>query len=300
MTRRKSRKAWFMIYLLYNPKSNNERNDINVVLKGKSESNVESMSLLDTDIPSLITRLTPDDKLLLCGGDGTISRFASSNYGYEFPCPVCVLRSGTGNDFVRDINENETERIEKLTDIRPYLKNLPTVEVKGIKARFINGIGFGLDGEVCRIADEQKKKSGKKINYTTIALKLLMGGYRFPDARVTVDGVTKEYKRVWLASAMKGRYYGGGMMVSPTQDRSSDEFSVMIFYGGTRLKALSIFPSIYKGAHIRHTEMVDIVKGKHVTVEFNIPTALQIDGETVLNVMSYTAYMDGYGAQDEK
>ncbi len=284
-----------MIYLLYNPQSNNQRNDINVVLKGKSMSNVRPISLLEYEPETLFPLLTPEDKLLLCGGDGTISRFASKNYGYEFPCPVSVLKSGTGNDFVRDINENETQKIEKLIDIRPFLSNLPIVEVNGIRARFINGIGYGLDGEVCRIADEQKQKSGKKINYTTIALKLLAGGYKFPNAKVTIDGgETKEYKRVWLASAMKGKYYGGGMMVAPEQDRNDDTFSIMIFHGGSRVKALSIFPSIYKGGHVKHPEVVEIVKGKRVTVEFDIPMALQIDGETVLDVRSYTAYMESY------
>lgn len=283
-----------MIYLLYNPKSNNERNDINVILRGKSESNVKSLSLLDTDIKELISKLTPDDKLLLCGGDGTISRFASNNYGYEFPCPVCVLKSGSGNDFVRDINENETEKIEKLTDIRSYLKNLPTAEVNGMKMKFINGVGVGIDGEVCREVEEQKKKSNKKVNYTTTALKLLMGGYKCPNATVTIDGVVRKYKKVWLATAMKGRYIGGGMMVCPVQDRTSDDISVMIFYGGTRIKALSIFPSIYKGGHVKHTEMVEIVKGKHVTVEFDTPTAMQADGEVIPGVLTYSAYVDGY------
>ena len=33
--------------------------------------------------------------------------------------------------------------------------------------------------------------------------------------------------------------------------------------------------------------MVHIVKGKEVEVTFNRPTALQIDGETVLNVTTY-------------
>ena len=283
-----------MIYLLYNPQSNNQHNDINIVYKGNSGANLKAISLIHNDSRDVVKMLTAEDKLLLCGGDGTISRFATNAYGFDFPCPVCVLKSGTGNDFVRDINENETEKIEKLIDIRPYLKNLPTVEVNGIKARFINGVGFGIDGEVCRVADEQKKKSNKKINYTAIALKLLAGGYKLPNAKVTVDGVTREYQKVWLASAMKGRYYGGGMMVSPTQDRNSDVFSVMIFYGATRAKALSVFPSIYKGGHIKHKEIVDIFEGKHVTVEFDRPTALQIDGETVLDVLTYTAYMDSH------
>ena len=32
-----------------------------------------------------------------------------------------------------------------------------------------------------------------------------------------------------------------------------------------------------------------MLKGKEITVEFSRPVALQIDGETILNVSSYTA-----------
>ncbi len=283
-----------MIYLLYNPHSNNDHNDVEVVLKGKSKTNVTEISLLEYDVKDLLPQLTSEDKVLVCGGDGTLSRFATNTYGFDFPCPVCVLKSGTGNDFVRDINEKEKDKIEKLIDIRPYLKNLPTVEVKGIKAKFINGAGFGLDGEVCYDVEEQKKKSNKKASYTAAALKLILGGYKLPKARVTVDGVVREYKNVWLVSTMKGRYYGGGMMVAPSQDRNSDSFTVMVFHNCSRAKALTVFPSVYKGGHVKHTDIVEFIQGKHVKVEYDIPTVLQMDGEIVIGVRSYTAYMDGY------
>ena len=283
-----------MIYLLYNPRSNNDHNDIEVILKGKSKNNVTHISLLEYDVRDLLPQLTPKDKVLVCGGDGTLSRFATNTYGFEFPCPVCILKSGTGNDFVRDINENETDRIEKLIDIRPYLKNLPTVEVKGVKAKFINGAGFGLDGEVCYEVEQQKKRSKKKASYTAAAIKLILGGYKLPRARVTVDGVTREYKNVWLVSTMKGRFYGGGMMIAPDQDRNSDSFSVMVLHNCSRAKVMTVFPTVYKGTHIKYKDIVEVICGKHVKVEYDIPTVLQLDGEVVIGVRSYTAYMDGY------
>lgn len=283
-----------MIYLLYNPKSNNEHNDINVVLKGKGEANVTNINLLTYDVKELLPVLNSDDKVLICGGDGTISHFATNTYGFEFPCPVCVLKSGTGNDFVHDIGEDCTDKVEKLIDIRPYLKNLPTVEVKDIKTKFINGTGFGLDGEVCREVDEQKKRSNKKASYTRAALKLILGGYKLPRARVIIDGVVHEFKDVWLVSTMKGRYYGGGMMVTPMQDRNGDTLSVMVFHGGSRAKILSVFPSVYKGGHVKYKKMVEFFEGRNIYVEYDKPTALQIDGEVVLDVLSYKAYADGY------
>lgn len=286
-----------MIYLLYNPKSNNEHNDISVVLKGKNQSAVTSINLLNYDVKELLPQLTAEDKVLVCGGDGTISRFATNTYGFEFPCPVCVLKSGTGNDFVRDLCEGAENGEEKLIDIRKYLKNLPTVEVGDLKAKFINGAGMGLDGEVCHEVDEQKKRSKRKANYTTAALKLLLGGYKLPHATVTVDGVTHEFDNVWLVSTMKGRYFGGGMMATPDQNREDDDLSIMIFHSCSRAKALTIFPTVYDGKHVKHKKVISIFKCKHVHAEFDRPTDLQIDGEVVMGVTSYTAYTDDQVAE---
>ncbi len=278
-----------MNYILYNPKSNNEHNDLNII-PGKADLEklgVRQICLIGLDVPQFCQLLTADDRVIICGGDGTLHHFANDAYGVEFPCPIFVIRSGTGNDFLNDIGQTDNEH---LVDIREYLKDLPTVEVNGKKLRYINGVGFGLDGAVCEEVDKVKARTDKKVNYTTVALKFLAYKYKGRKAKVTVDGVTREYTDVWVASAMKGRYYGGGMMVSPTQDRGTGKISVMVMHGGSRLKVLTIFPSIFKGNHIKHTEIVEIFEGDDVTVEFDIPCALQIDGETESNVLTYRSY----------
>ena len=86
---------------------------------------------------------------------------------------------------------------------------------------------------------------------------------------------------------MKGRFYGGGMMVAPNQDRLSGEVSVVVYHAKSRLKALMSFPSIFKGEHIKKEKMVSIYTGKEITVKFDHSCALQIDGETVLDVTEY-------------
>ncbi len=282
-----------MNYILYNPKANNEHNDFNIKYEtGEPErATVQKICLIGLDVCEFAKTLTQNDRVIICGGDGTVCHFANDAYGIDFPCPVCVIRSGTGNDFLNDIGQLDNK---KLIDVREYFKNLPIVEVNGKKLHYINGVGFGLDGEVCKDADIIKAKSNKKINYTAIALGQLAYKYKKPKAKVTIDGVTREFTDVWVASAMKGRYYGGGMMVSPTQDRASGKLSIMVMHGGSRLKVLTIFPSIFKGKHIKYKEIVEIFEGYNVTVEFDRPCALQIDGETELDVKSYTSYCEGY------
>lgn len=274
-----------MNYLLFNPKSNNGNNDINIIDKSMGMRELEKINLLDIDVKDFVLTLTDNDKVFICGGDGTICRFANNTYGFDFPCPVYVIKSGTGNDFLRDIGAYDG----KLIDIRPYLQDLPVVTINGEETRFINGIGYGLDGAVCEAADELKKKSDKKINYLMLAVELILGKYKRPNAKVRIDGEEKEYKKMWIASAMKGKYYGGGMMVAPEQDRTSGKLGAMMFHGGSRAKILTVLPYIYKGGHVKYKKIVEMFECEEIYVEFDIPTALQIDGETVVGVTSYTA-----------
>ena len=279
----KGRKS--MNYLLFNPKSNNGNNDINIIDKSIGGRELTKINLLDIDVKDFVPTLTENDKVFLCGGDGTICRFANNTYGFEFPCPVYIIQSGTGNDFLRDIGAYGG----KLVDVRPYFKDLPIVTINGVETRFLNGVGFGLDGAVCEAAEEFKKHSTKKFSYLGLAIQLIMGKYKRPNCRAVIDGVEYTYEKMWIASAMKGKYYGGGMMVAPTQDRHSGKLGAMMFHGGARPKILTVLPTIYKGEHVKFKKIVEMFECEEIFVEFDIPTALQIDGDTVSGVVSYTA-----------
>ncbi|MBR5187525.1 MAG: diacylglycerol kinase family protein, partial [Clostridia bacterium] len=172
--------------------------------------------------------------------------------------------------------------------INHYIKDLPSVAVNGKKSKFINGVGFGIDGYCCEVGDQVKSES-KLPNYTAIAIKGLLFHFKPVTATVVVDGKETVFEKVWIAPTMFGRYYGGGMMPTPAQDRNTSDktVSLMVFHGSGKLKTLSIFPSIFKGEHIKKEKYVTILQGKNIKVTFNRPASLQIDGETVLNVTNY-------------
>ena len=278
-----------MTYLLLNPLANNNKGEQDA--RQWAETNgvsCEFTSLLDIrDMKAFFDGLNEEDEVILTGGDGTLNRFAKDVYGYEFRNPVYYVKCGSGNDFYRD-NEKYVENGR--IDLRPFLKNLPLITVNGIQRRFLNGIGYGLDGETCRVGDIQRQTSDKPVNYSSIAIKLLLGGYKLNKATVTVDGETKKYENVWLASTMKGRFYGGGLMVAPAQDRFDEEalVSVVTIYKKSRLLTLMRFPSLNKGEHVKKTDWVTIRRGRNVTISFEEPCALQIDGDVVENVLTYT------------
>ncbi len=239
------------------------------------------------DPAALLRELSPErgDEIVLCGGDGTLNHFVNEIYGLPLTVPLLLYAIGSGNDFARDLGKGEEGEPFPVND---YITDLPTVTVKGKTCRFLNGIGFGIDGYCCEIGDRCRER-GKRANYTAIAIKGLLFAYHASAASVTVDGETRRYDRAWIAPTMFGRYYGGGMMPTPAQDRKSKARTVSqaIIYGAGKLKTLTVFPSIFSGGHVKHTEMVDIRAGHRVKVTFDQPAPLQIDGETVTNVTSY-------------
>ncbi|MCR5073463.1 MAG: diacylglycerol kinase family protein [Clostridiales bacterium] len=278
-----------MIYLLFNPKANNSKGEQDAREWAKAHNvDAEFISLLDIqDMKRYLDGLKEDDEVILTGGDGTVNWFANDVYGYEFKNKVYYAKCGSGNDFWRD---NEARAKDDRIDLRPLLKNLPLITVNGIQRRFLNGIGYGLDGETCRVGDIQRATSDKPVNYSSIAIKLLLGGYKLNKATVTVDGVTEKYENVWLASTMKGRFYGGGLMVAPDQDRLHEDGLVtsVTIYKKSRLITLMRFPSLNKGEHVLKKDWVTVKTGKKVTVSFEEPCALQIDGDVIENVLTYT------------
>lgn len=230
---------------------------------------------------------TSDDTVIICGGDGTLNRFANDTRALDIPCELMYLALGTGNDFLKDIEKDASA----LVPIKKYLENLPTVLVNGKEYLFINNVGFGIDGYCCEVGDALKAQGETDINYSAIAIKGLLFHFKPKNAIVTVDGVRHEYKKVWIAPTMNGRFYGGGMMPTPSQERldSNGTLSVMIWHGSGKLRTLTAFPSLFKGEHLKHEKMIEVLTGHEITVEFDEPCALQIDGETILGVTSYTA-----------
>ena len=249
------------------------------------------------DFRELFASLTDRDSVVLAGGDGTLNRFVNSIDEIETNIPIFYYPTGSGNDFQRDVAPGETGLIR----INEYIKDLPTVIVNGNRYKFINGIGYGLDGWCCEVGDELAKKSDKPISYSSIAIKGLLFNYTPTNANVTVDGKTETFEKVWIAPTMNGRYYGGGLMITPAQNRLNPErtVSLAVMYKANRIKTLLVFSGVSKGKHVSHTEMVAIREGKQISVKFDRPVALQIDGETILGVTGYEVESAAVAAKKE-
>lgn len=277
-------------YVLYNPLAGGGKGAEDAkLLQMVMDEELEFFDMTRiTNYAALLSDLQKDDFIIVAGGDGTLNRFINATAELNIPQEILYFPMGTGNDFAKEMGK---EALCTPISISKYIKELPTVTVKGKTYHFLNGVGFGIDGYCCEVGDQLRTIPGKKVNYTMIAIKGLLFHFNARNAKVTVDGTEHTYKKVWIAPTMLGKYYGGGMIPTPDQDRLSPEktLSVMLFHGAGRLRTLCVFPSIFKGEHVKHTNMVAVHTGHEITVEFDRPTPLQIDGETILNVTSYNA-----------
>lgn len=278
-----------MKYVLYNPFSCNGdcENQVRAYFEelGQNHKVVNMTEIKNYN--ELFDGLCAEDEVVICGGDGTLNRFINDIDGIEISNPVYYYPAGTGNDFYADV---KGESDKKPVLINKYIKNLPTVTINGNNYKFINGVGFGIDGYCCEMGDKLHAE-GKKVDYTGIAIKGLLFHYKPTNAKVIVDGKEYDYEKVWIAPTMHGRRYGGGMIPTPDQKREAEdgELSLMVFHGSSAIKTLMIFPSIFKGEHVKSVKYVTVHTGKNITVKFDAPRSLQIDGETILGVEEYTA-----------
>lgn len=289
-----------MTYILYNPLADNGSGKANAEkIKDVLSEDLKFLDITGIDAAKFIADASLDDRVVVSGGDGTIHYLVNLLNGKIPERPIYYFPAGSGNDFTTDIRDTDKD---ELILLNRYIEALPTVRVSGKELLFLNGIGYGIDGYCCEEGDKLRRKSDKPINYAAIAVKGMLFYFKPRGAVITVDGVKHEYGHVWLAPTMNGRFYGGGMNVAPAQNRLNPErtVTVIVMHCRSKLKTLIAFPSIFKGEHVFKKDIVEVLTGHEITVTFDSPTPLQVDGETFTNVLTYSVSAANGESSDSK
>ena len=274
------------VYILYNPKAGKGTGETETK---KLDSVMNEYELIYQDITKIesyadfVSKIEKDSIIVVSGGDGTLSRFATDINGLSFDNPVFYYATGSGNDFLKDLGYIKGE---KPFPINEYITSLPVINVGGKDLAFINGVGGGLDAYAC-VEGNKAHAKGKKGNYVLSAIKGILYDYKPMNATVSVDGKEYTFKNVWFASAMRGRYFGGGIMLAPEQDRTKDTLSVVVVHRVSRLRLLPIIPGAFEGKHVKYKQYVTVIQGNDINVTFDRPVPLQVDGETLPETNSF-------------
>ncbi len=270
--------------LLYNPLSKNgETHKLTSRLARKLEKKGHTTSigsLLDIkDVGEYISSLKDDDNIVILGGDGTMHHLANAIAEYDIKQNVfAVKNAGTGNDFVRSLKTGK--RLKRIND---YIQGLPNAKNDdGEAVYFVNSVGMGIDAYVCELVNHSRKGKSDS-NYFKSTIKAFTKAQRF-DLDVTIDGEKKSFKKVWFAVITNGKYFGGGMKLSPKSDRLDDQLEVVIVSGLSRFFLMLVFPTIYLGIHRIFKRWIKFYKAKHIVFEAEEGQYVQYDGESTYPV----------------
>ncbi len=255
-------------------------------LMGNNDYTYYDLTIIE-DLDSFVKNLNNDTAIILTGGDGTLNSFINKLSCTDISKEIYFYASGSGNDFARDINYKKRTKPIIIND---YIKNLPTAQINGKIYRFINCIGSGMDGYCCGEVERLRAISKRRANYFYAAIKALVYAYKPCTATVNVDGKEFVFKNTWLVPTMNGRFFGGGFMAAPKQDRLNQEqsLSVVAMHSKNIFKIILAFMLILKGKHTILKSMITVIEGYEISVKLDKSATLQIDGETINNITEYT------------
>jgi diacylglycerol kinase (ATP) len=220
--------------------------------------------------------------LVAVGGDGTVNEIANGIAGLA-GVELAVIPRGTGWDFVRTygIPRRLEEALAIARDARAREIDLGRARYRSWggdeeESYFANIASAGMSGAIAKRANETSKALGGKVSYvwSTCAV---FARWRNSEVSVTVDGEERR-GRMHDVVVANGRYFGGGMKITPEASPDDGVFDVLLIGDLTKRDLLLQLPKIYRGRHLPHPK-AELLRGAHVHVDAPAPLPVQLDGE---------------------
>ena len=228
------------------------------------------------------------DAILIFGGDGTLHRHLPALVRLKIP--VLVVPAGSGNDFARALNlRSIRDAANAWRKFEAGAGNVRAVDLGTICEGATNTVhyfscvaGCGLDSAVARKANRMPRWLRRHGGY---ALALLPTMFQFSAVSLRLnigDGTLggEIAKPLLLAAFANAPYYGDGMLVAPRARLDDGQLDLCLINPLSRLKLLSLFPSVYFGRHLGIDE-VEYSQAERVRVDSPAPVEIYADGEYV-------------------
>jgi diacylglycerol kinase (ATP) len=219
--------------------------------------------------------------LVAVGGDGTVNEIVNGIAGHEVD--LAVIPRGTGWDFVRTYGI--PRKLEDAVEVALH-GGTRTVDLgrasycawdgSDSDSLFANIASAGMSGAIAKRANETSKALGGKASYLWATL-AVFARWRNDEVRVRVDGEERS-GRMHDVVVANGRYFGGGMMITPEAEPDDGLFDVLLIGDLTKRDLLTTLPKTYRGRHLPHPK-AEVLRGASVKVETPEPLPIELDGE---------------------
>jgi diacylglycerol kinase (ATP) len=223
------------------------------------------------------------------GGDGTIHEVVNGMLADDGPPvregPVLgVIAAGSGSDFVRtfELPGDASGACARLGGDATRAVDIGKVtyvdEFSGTERSryFANIAQVGLGAAVVARAARLPRSAGRS-RYAAAFWMALPG---FAPARVTMRADDRTFTgRVHNVVVANGRYFGGGMHISPRSATDDGVLDVLVMKG-PKSDSFRIMPKVYRGTHLPHEDIVELSVSR-IRVEAERPLPIEADGEVL-------------------
>jgi len=262
--------------------------ELNLDIKTFAETLSDPYEIYTTTAPmdackKIITEAESADKLYVyaCGGDGTLNECVNGAAKREnvflthYPC-------GTGNDFLKAFGHENAGKFRNLEALSAGFEcKLDLIDCDGRYG--VNICSVGIDARVG--ADVHKYSRipliGGATGYIVSLIVNVIKGVT-QKFRITVDGTVID-KKITLACACNGRFYGGGF--SPVPDSITDDgiLECLVVEPVSRLKVAQVVGRYKQGRFREFPDLFTYVRGSGMEIESDREFVVNIDGESIFS-----------------
>jgi len=222
--------------------------------------------------------------LVAAGGDGTVHEVVNGMLDDDGR-PVAadavlgVLACGSGCDFVRSFGlpGGVTAAVRHLAGDAVRRIDVGRLTcAPGVTRYFANIAEAGLGGTVvARTAGLPGFLGGARY---LCGFWLTLPGFRPATVRLEADGQAYQWRAHNVVVA-NGRFYGGGMQISPASEPDDGALDVLVM-AGPKSDAFTTLPRLYRGAHLPHRNIATLRAGR-LRVDADPPFDIEADGEVL-------------------
>ena len=212
------------------------------------------------------------DAVVAVGGDGTINEIAEALSRKDIPMGIIPMGSGNGLARHLKIPLFPNKAVKVLNSF-----NIKRIDTATLNNRFFVSIaGIGFDS---LIASEFEKTVGRGfVNYARLTTKEYFA-YQEQEYHLTIDG--KKIKRsAALVTFANSNQFGFETKIAPNAIIDDGLIDVCIMKKPKLYEMPLMMAQIWSSAADR-SELLEIIRGKHIVVEPNKVLYVNIDGESV-------------------
>ncbi len=211
-------------------------------------------------------------RLVVVGGDGTVSEVANGVNGWEVE--VGIVSVGTGNDFARSLGLPCGDLYSAVDLALTGRAREIDLGREGDRC-FVSVLGFGFPSLVARETNRARYMSGSAA--FLFGLCRALNRLKPSMARIELDDRVLELDCVAVL-VQNTPYCGGGLMIAPGARPDDGFFDVAILRRIGRLDLIMNIPRIYRGRHLGHPSFA-VYRSRAVKIESQPALPKMFDGD---------------------